>query len=211
MNLSGKRVIVMGLGRFGGGAGAARFCAQRGANVLVTDLAGRDQLAQSLTQLQDLPIEYRLGEHRECDFTTADLIVVNPAINPRNNPYLHAAARARIPTTSEIRLLVAHLPDRRRTIGVTGTAGKSTVVAMIGHILRQAVGPDRVHVGSNIGGSLLDKLPAIQNDHWIVLELSSFMLDSLDQDAWSPGTAVVTNFAPNHLDWHGRVEDYTTA
>ncbi|MEE9211072.1 MAG: UDP-N-acetylmuramoyl-L-alanine--D-glutamate ligase, partial [Phycisphaeraceae bacterium] len=75
----------------------------------------------------------------------------------------------------------------------------------------QAVGPDRVHVGGNIGGSLLDKLHAIQNDHWIVLELSSFMLDSLDQDAWSPGTAVVTNFAPNHLDWHGRIEDYTTA
>jgi len=210
INLTGKRVVIMGLGRFGGGIGAARFCAKRDAKVLVTDIAPRDQLASSLAQLEDLPIEYRLGEHRERDFTHADLIVANPAVKP-NNPYLCAAAEANVPVTSEIRLLIAQLPNRLHTIGITGTAGKSTVTAMIGHILGKALGHNGVHVGGNLGGSLLDKLNGIEPDHWVVLELSSFMLHSLREDEWSPHIAVVTNIMPNHLVWHGLYEHYLAA
>ncbi len=125
----------MGLGRFGGGVGAARFLAQRGAKLLVTDRAKEASLRPSLDQLADLPgIEYCLGEHRESDFTQADLIVASPAVKP-GNAYLDAAQQAGVAITSEIRLLTAHLPNRARTIGITGTAGKSTVTAMIGHAM----------------------------------------------------------------------------
>jgi len=220
MDLSGKRVVVMGLGRFGGGVGAARYLVKQGADVLVTDLADREKLTNSLVELDGLPIEYRLGEHNVSDFTTCDLIVANPAVKP-DNRLLRAANAAGIPITSEIRLLVKALPNRLRTIGVTGTAGKSTVTAMIGHILRKfypqppaqpgdqtTVAPSNVWVGGNLGGSLLDHIDEIRNDDWVVLELSSFMLHGLREDKWSPHIAVVTNISPNHLDWHGSFESY---
>ncbi len=214
------RVVVMGLGRFGGGVGVARYLVKQGADVLVTDLLEADKLADSLAQLDGLPIEYRLGEHNVSDFTTCDMVIANPAIKPGNR-FLRAAQAAGIPITSEIRLLVKALPSRLRTIGVTGTAGKSTVTAMIGHILnlalpqpsatpgdRSTTTRPKVWVGGNLGGSLLDKIDNIGPDDWVVLELSSFMLHGLREDHWSPHIAVVTNISPNHLDWHGSFDAY---
>ncbi len=211
MDLAGKRVVVMGLGRFGGGVGAARYAVRQGADVLVTDTDGADRLDDSLRQLEPLDIETRLGEHREDDFTSADLVIVNPAVDRQDNRFLRAAEAAGVALGSEIQLLTERLPNRRRTIGVTGTSGKSTVTAMIGHVLTAALGPDRVHVGGNIGGSLLERVDRIGRDHWVVLELSSFMLETLDRDGWSPGVAVVTNIAPNHIDRHGSMEHYVSA
>ncbi len=220
MNLADRRVVVMGLGRFGGGVGVTRFLASRGARVLVTDTAPAERLQRSIAQLGDTAVELRLGEHRLEDFATADLIVVNPAVDQRGNPYLAAARQAGVPTTSEIRLLTAHLPNRRNVIGVTGSAGKSTTTAMIGHILRKLIeaptapqasqGP-RVYVGGNLGGSLLPQVDAMTPDDWVVLELSSFMLEDMAPDRWSPGIAVITNLAPNHLDRHGSMEAYRSA
>ena len=199
----------MGLGRFGGGVGVARYLVKQGADVLVTDLLSRDELSVSLAKLDGLPIEYRLGEHNVSDFTTCDLLVANPAVKP-DNRFLRAAQAGGIPITSEIRLLVQALPNRLRTIGVTGTAGKSTTTAMIGHILGKAgnEGGRHVWVGGNIGGSLLESVEEIGSDDWVVLELSSFMLHGLREDNWSPHIAVVTNIDVNHLDWHGTFTAY---
>lgn len=211
MDFLAKRIVIMGLGRFGGGGGAARYLARHGAKVLITDTSTAERLAESITALDGLPIDYRLGKHVEEDFTGADLIIVNPAVRQHDNPFLAAAAAAGVPTTSEIRLLVSQLPDRRRTIGITGTAGKSTVVAMLRHLLRKAPAMPRVHLGGNIGGSLLESLETIRPDDWVVLELSSFMLHGLNADHWSPGVAVVTNCTSNHLDWHRNMANYVAA
>ena len=232
MNLQGKRVTVMGLGRFGGGVGAVRFLHRRGAKLLVTDQADATTLRASLDHLADLrDIAYRLGTHDQRDFEQTDLVCASPAVKP-GNKYLDAAQQAGVPITSEIQLLAAHLPSRAHTIGVTGTAGKSTVTAMIGHMLRKmAEGgsptadrgenandppsaihhPPSVFVGGNLGGSLLPEVDRIGAHDWVVLELSSFMLDRLRADRWSPHVAVITNFQPNHLDWHGSVEHYRAA
>ena len=79
-NLAGKHVTVMGLGRFGGGVGAVRFLASRGARVTVTDLADATTLADSLAQISDLSLErVNLGGHDESDFRNPDLIVASPA------------------------------------------------------------------------------------------------------------------------------------
>lgn len=200
----------MGLGRFGGGVGVSRFLARGGAKILVTDLASPQSLQTSCQQLADLPIDYRLGEHRLEDFRSADLIVVNPAVNPKGNPFLAAADEAGVPTTSEIRLLTARLPRRDRTIGITGTAGKSTVTAMIGHVLKKTLygQTGRVWIGGNIGGSLLETVDQIGPEDWVVLELSSFMLESLRPDRFSPYIAVITNLSANHLDRHHDFETY---
>lgn len=219
---AGLGVTVMGLGRFGGGVGVVRSLAAAGADVLVTDLDAEAKLVEPLHQIADLidsgAVRTRLGEHNVADFTTCDLVVANPAVpRPWENRFLRAAEAAGVKITTEIRLVVEQL-QRKRVIGITGSAGKSTTAAMIHHVL-QEVG-ERAHLGGNIGGSLLPLIAtgSIQRDDWIVLELSSAMLHWLgsrvgfeDAEGWSPGVAVLTNIAENHLDWHGSFEHYRSA
>lgn len=209
-DLAGKRVTVMGLGRFGGGLGVTRWLAAQGATVLVTDLEPADKLQDAVAKLSDLVkagrVTLALGGHSREHFTTCELLIANPAVpRPWENPYLRAATEAGVPITTEIGLLTGRLPERRRVIGVTGSAAKSTTSAMIAHILHALGQP--AHLGGNIGGSLLEALPTIAPDHWVVLELSSAMLHWLGD--FSPGVAVLTNITPNHLDWHGSLEHYT--
>lgn len=207
--LAGKRVTVMGLGRFGGGLGVARWLASQGASVLVTDLQPAEKLREPVEALGDLVragrVTLRLGEHREHDFRACDVVVANPAVpKPWTNPYIAAARDAGVELTTEIGLVVDRLPDRRRVFGVTGSAGKSTTSAMIAHALNSC--GERAHLGGNIGGSLLGSLQSIRATDWVVLELSSAMLHWLED--WSPGTAVATNISPNHIDWHGSFDHY---
>lgn len=205
----GAQVVVMGLGRFGGGLGVTRWLAARGACVLLTDLDPTEKLAEPLGKLHDLieqgRVTLRLGGHDAKDFERCDLVVANPAVpKPWANPYLNAAKARGIEVTTEIGLAIAQLPRRERVIGVTGSAGKSTTTALIHHILT-TLGRACV-IGGNIGGSLLDRAGAIDAQTRVALELSSFMLHWLD--GWSPGVGVVTNVTPNHLDWHETFEHY---
>lgn len=216
-DLVGKRVTVMGLGRFGGGLGATKYLASQGARVLVTDISSADKLAEPLAEIDPLirsgAVSLRLGEHRKEDFTETDLVVANPAVpTPWENTYLLAAENAGVKVTTEIRMLVERLPNRDRTIGVTGSAGKSTTSAMIHHLLT-AFGR-KSHLGGNIGVSLLEELPSIGRNDWVVLELSSFMLYWLGgvgyrgAQGWSPSIGLLTNISGNHLDWHTAIEHY---
>lgn len=207
MDYRGCHATVMGLGAFGGGAAAARFLAERGARVTVTDLRTETELARGIQRLSGLPgIEWRLGRHDERDFRGIDLLVVNPAV-PRNSPYLQIAVDSGVRLTSEMNLFWLH--HRGRRIGVTGTNGKSTTATLIDAMLRAAGIAGRL--GGNIGHSLLPVVDEIEPGEWIVLELSSFQLADLDHLRRSPQIAVVTNFAPNHLDRHSSVEEYRAA
>jgi UDP-N-acetylmuramoylalanine--D-glutamate ligase len=208
-DFAGRRITVMGLGRFGGGLGVTRWLASQGADVLLTDVDSAGNLAGPLSQLRDLidtgAVALRLGEHNVSDFTTCDLVIANPAVpRPWENRFLRAARAAGVPVRTEIGVVIERLPRRARTIGITGSAGKSTTAAMIAHVLREQ--NQQVFLGGNIGGSLLSQLEQMDPESWIVLEFSSAMLHWLDE--WSPHVAVVTGFAPNHLDWHGDLSHY---
>ena len=213
--LAGRRVTVMGLGRFGGGTGVTRWLVEQDASVLVTDVLHEKDLREPLAPLEDFRssgrIELRLGGHDEHDFSSCDLVVANPAVpKPWANPFLVRARAAGIPITTEINLLVERL-DRRQVIGVTGTAGKSTTTAMIQHVLASCCCERKAWLGGNIGGSLLADLDRIAPDDLVVLELSSAMLHWLgagERAGWSPHWALLTNLAPNHLDWHGDFDHY---
>jgi len=207
VDLNGAQVTVMGLGRFGGGVGAVRFLTSRGARVTVTDLLGAEELAEPLSQIADCPVEaYHLGGHVENDFVDTDLVVVNPAIPP-TNPFLARARDNAVPLTSEMSLFWQF--HRGRTLGVTGSNGKSTTTAMTHSILQAARIESRL--GGNIGRSLLPEADQIGPHEWAVLELSSFQLEDLNRLPASPNVAVVTNFTPNHLDWHGCLSEYRRA
>ncbi len=197
----------MGLGRFGGGVAAARFLLQRGAIVTLTDLAKEAELTESLEALAPYaPARMVFGRHEEDDFRQADLIVVNPAVKPEN-PFLKIAQSAGVPLTSEMNLFWQF--HQGRSVAVTGSNGKSTTSAMIYEILRHA--GFRCRLGGNIGKSLLEVVEEIQPKDWTVLELSSFQLWDLNRLHPQPNVAVVTNFTPNHLDWHGSLAHYREA
>jgi UDP-N-acetylmuramoylalanine--D-glutamate ligase len=207
MNYHGQRTTIMGLGHFGGGAAAARWLAQQGAIVTVSDQADETALADVLPSLADVPIAaWRLGGHRKEDFSDADLIVVNPAVRP-NSPWLDVARKTGARLCTELELFLEHCPAH--VIGVTGSNGKSTTAAMIASILR--ADGRRVFLGGNIGGSLLSELPEMRPDDWVVLEISSFQLWHFSPEVKMPHIAVVTNCSPNHLDWHADFADYAAA
>ncbi|MEP0846492.1 MAG: UDP-N-acetylmuramoyl-L-alanine--D-glutamate ligase [Phycisphaerae bacterium] len=203
-----KRVTVMGLGRFAGGVGVTRWLAAQGARLLVTDTKPLAELGDSIAQIADCGAKLRLGGHREQDFVETDLVVVNPAV-PDSSPFLGAARRAGVEVTTEMNLFVERCPAR--TVGVTGSVGKSTVTAMIGHVLERTLADARVWVGGNLGRSLLDALGQIAARDVVVLELSSFQLQRTPLVCWSPQVAVLTGVTPNHLDWHGTFAAYLAA
>lgn len=211
-DVAGKRVLVMGLGSFGGGVGVARWLVEQGAKVTVTDMAPAEKLGESIRALDGLAIEYRLGGHEVGDFTSAELIVVNPAVDRAKNVFVQAAIGAGVALTTEINLFVERCPAL--TIGITGSMGKSTTTALIFAALEAGVvdrEKTRVYLGGNIGKSLLSELPGMREEDVVVLELSSFMLEETPAVGWSPRIAVVTNLEPNHLDRHGTMALYAAA
>ncbi len=212
--LAGQRVLVMGLGRFGGGAGVARFAADAGADVTITDTATEDKLADALRAIEDLVragrIRLHLGGHDERDLDGMHRLIVNPAVQrPWDHPLVSAARSRGVRRTTEIAMLIRRLRDRGvPVVGVTGTVGKSTVAAMIAHALGE-LGVEHA-LGGNIGGSLLTRLDEIRPSTTVVLELSSAMLWWLGEalPGFSPNVAVVTGISPNHIDWHGSIDHY---
>ena len=117
-HFDGKTVLVMGLGRFGGGIDATKFAYNAGAKVIVTDLALAEQLGDSLDNLKDFEgIEFHLGSHDSADFEQADIVIANPAV-PGNNKYLQTARRTGRFVTSQISIFFELCPAK--IIGVTG-------------------------------------------------------------------------------------------
>ena len=201
-----KRITVMGLGSFGGGRGVAEFLCRRGAYVTVTDLKSADQLRESQRTLSHLPIRWVLGEHRDEDFLTADLVVASPAV-PRTSPYLRRCVERGIPLETEMNLFFKYC--RGSICGVTGSNGKTTTASLIAEMARR--GPAKVYVGGNMGRSLLPDVDLIRPEDWVILELSSFQLEDMGPLDRRPDISVVTNLSPNHLDRHGDFVSYVRA
>ncbi len=210
-DFAGRRVTVLGLGRNAGGVAAARYLARLGALVTVTDLQDETLLRDSMQQLSDVDIQrFVLGGHPEAVFRECDVLVVNPAVRPDHSGVLLARGLG-VEITSEIELFCR--ANQATVIGVTGSNGKSTTSALIHHLLQQSWQNEqrRVWLGGNIGISLLDQLDRIAAGDIVVLELSSFQLELLRQRRFRPKIAVITNFSPNHLDWHGTAAAYRRA
>jgi UDP-N-acetylmuramoylalanine--D-glutamate ligase len=220
---AGKTVLVMGLGRFGGGVDAAKFAASAGAKVIVTDLAPEGQLSHSIRQLEEFPdIEFHLGSHDPADFEQADIIIANPAVPP-DNEFLQLARRRNKLVTSQIGIFFQLCPAP--IIGITGANGKSTTTALTAHLLR-VITEDRrqsvlrpppsvlrtVWLSGNIGNEpLLTAIDQIGPNDLVVLELSSFQLEQLAEIRKAPNVSLLTNLTPNHLDRYRTFADYCAA
>ena len=203
--MTNRRAVVMGLGLFDGGVGVARHLVRESYDVTVTDLASAETLAASLERLRDLPIRFVLGRHDESDFHGANVVVANPAV-PLDHELLRIARDSGATITSEIELFCDLC--RAPMLGITGTAGKTTTSRLLTAVLSEA-GCD-VHLGGNVGISLLDRVGDMGADQLVVLELSSFQLERLTTKPRFSG-AIILPITPNHLDRHSDFEEYAGA
>ena len=205
--LSGREVLLLGLGAFGGGAGCARALAKRGAKLTISDLRSEHELADSLATLQGIEFRAAFGGHHEELFRRAEFVVVNPAV-PESSAWLEFARTAGCVLTTEVNLalrLVPHVP----CAAITGTHGKSSTAALLTHMLRLV--PGRTVLGGNLGGSLLEQVEGLTAEDQLVVELSSFQLERLDAPHAWPQLALITCLRPDHLDRHGDMQAYSDA
>lgn len=197
----GGEIAVIGLGK--SGVAVARLLARAGVKVYVSDAASSDVVREGAAAVRAEGAETEVGSHDLERIARASLVVASPGVPP-NAPPLARAREAGIPVVSEIEIALRALPEAK-VIAITGTNGKTTTTALVGHLLR-AIGLDAIDAG-NIGMPLatvaLERRPP---PRWIALELSSFQLH--DTPGIAPIVGILTNLAPDHLDRYATVEEY---
>jgi UDP-N-acetylmuramoylalanine--D-glutamate ligase len=202
MELKGKKVLVVGLGK--SGLAAALFLRRRGAHVTVSDVRSAEALAKDIPALLDEGIMVETGGHGLLTFRRQDLIVVSPGV-PLNTPELAQVKSFGLPVIGELELAARFL--KGKTLAITGSNGKTTTTALVGEILEKAGIPTLV--GGNIGVPVVALIDQSTDETWSVLEVSSFQLESTER--FHPAIAVILNITPDHLDRHGSFENYALA
>jgi UDP-N-acetylmuramoylalanine--D-glutamate ligase len=216
MDLQGKQVVVVGLALTG--VAVAKFCAKRGARVIVTDGKPADKLADQMRMLDGVPVTWQLGGHDLATFTSSDLIVMSPGVPTL--PEMTAARNAGVEVIAEIELAYRFLFPAGRSesaplhdrlgpslIAITGTNGKSTTTALTGKLCEQSGRP--TFCGGNLGNMpLIDAVdhPANTPGGWIVTEVAAFMLENCT--SFRAHAGVLTNVTEDHLDRFGTMERY---
>src|SRR5712691_518544 len=202
MELRGKRVLVVGLGK--SGVASALFLKLRGARVTVSDTKTEDELRAEIPVLLDHGITVETGEHGERTFHGQDLIVVSPGVSVDALPIVQARTSGE-PIIGEIELAAQFLPGR--IVAITGSNGKTTTTTLTGEILTAGGLPTLV--GGNIGTPAISLVERAKPDHIIVLEVSSFQLETIQ--TFRPKMAVILNITPDHLDRHRTFAAYAGA
>jgi UDP-N-acetylmuramoylalanine--D-glutamate ligase len=202
LELKGKKVLVVGLGK--SGLAAAIFLRRQGAHVTVSDIRSAEALAKDIPALLDEGINVEAGGHGLLTFRRQDLIVVSPGV-PLDTPELVQARNLGRPIIGELELAARFL--KGQILAVTGSNGKTTTTSLIGEILEKS--GIRTQVGGNIGVPVVALIEGSTDDTWNVLEVSSFQLETTEQ--FHPRIAVILNITPDHLDRHGTLENYALA
>lgn len=200
LKLSGKRVTVLGAGRTG--RAVARFLAQQKAHLFASDQASL--APETKAEFSSLGIAYEEGGHSE-QVLDADLIILSPGV-PASLPIVLEAKARKIPIIGELELAYRFCKSKS-IIAITGTNGKTMTTHLISQILSKN-GFDVVTAG-NIGTPLIAQLEKINKNTIVVLEASSFQLESIN--SFRPRISVFLNFSQNHLDRHGSLENYFNA
>jgi UDP-N-acetylmuramoylalanine--D-glutamate ligase len=202
MELTGKRVLVVGLGR--SGIASALFLQSRGARVTVSDAKSEDQLREQIPTLLDAGIAVETGAHGERTFRNQDLIIVSPGVPVDAEPLVQARALGQ-PVIGEIELAFQFLNGP--IVAITGSNGKTTTTTLVGEIIA-ACGFNTL-VGGNIGTAAISLTEKATPETAIVLEVSSFQLETIR--SFRPKVAVVLNVTPDHLDRHHTFKAYVDA
>jgi len=198
--IKGKKVGVVGIGV--SNIPLIRFLVQLGAEVSAFDQRTIENLSKEVLEF-GAEIKLYLGKDYLMNLHNLDMVFKTPGMR-FDNPYLQSVKEEGAIITSEMDEFLKYCPGR--TIGVTGSDGKTTTTTIIGEILKKS--GYKVYVGGNIGAPLFSKIEEIREQDMVVLELSSFQLMTMTV---SPEIALITNLTPNHLDIHKDMEEYIDA
>ncbi len=197
-----KNVLVVGMAK--SGVSAAILLKKLGADVIIQDIKERDKLGDEPSMLEALGIELYLGKNPDDILTAFDLIVVSPGV-PSDLPFFQKAKEHDIPVWSEIELgfSLCKCP----VIAITGTNGKTTTTSLVGEIVKSYVSSAQI-VG-NIGIPFTDKVLGLNEESYVVAEISSFQLEHIH--TFKPKISAVLNITPDHLNRHKTLENYIDA
>lgn len=206
MSWNEKRVVIMGAARQG--TALARYLAEKGAQVTITDAQPAEKLTLARESLAGLPIRWALGGHPLELLDETDLLCLSGGV-PLTIPFVKEAIWRGIPLSNDSQVFMEAAPCK--VVGVTGSAGKTTTTTLVGRIALQAERKGfyrKVYIGGNIGLPLISLVDEMTADDLAVAEFSSFQLELMSS---SPQVAAVLNITPNHLDRHGSMQAYMDA
>lgn len=222
-NWIGKRVLILGAARQG--LALARWLSLHGAHVTLSDNRSADDLRIARESLAEFQITWALAGHPLELLDSTDVLCLSGGV-PLTLPIVAEAIRRGIPLSNDSQIFMEVVPCK--TIGITGSAGKTTTTTLVGQMAKLAcqnassqntegrtqkdesafrILPS-AYVGGNIGDPLLNYVDEMKPEDIAILELSSFQLDQM---TISPNVAAILNITPNHLDRHGTMEAYTAA
>jgi UDP-N-acetylmuramoylalanine--D-glutamate ligase len=206
-----KKITIMGLGILGRGLGYTKFLAECGADLIVTDLKNKEQLATSLKALSKFKnIKFIIGEHRLEDFRGRDMIIKAAGV-PLDSVYINEARKNNIPIEMDVSLCAKCAPEVM-VVAVTGTRGKSMTTTLIYEILKknEKFLKRRIYIGGNIRGvATLPLLKKLKAGDVLVCELDSWQLQGFGEDKMSPHISVFTSFMADHMNYYkGSMENY---
>jgi UDP-N-acetylmuramoylalanine--D-glutamate ligase len=212
---TGKRVLILGAARQG--IALARWLSRHGANVTLSDSRTLEALTSAQASLADTNVKWAAGGHPLELLDTTDVLCLSGGV-PLTLPIVQEAFKRNIPVSNDSQIFMEVVPCK--TIGITGSAGKTTTTTLVGEMAKADRGRQTidhkivnrkssiVYVGGNIGDPLINYVDEMQEDDLAILELSSFQLEQMTA---APNIAAVLNVTPNHLDRHGTMEEYTKA
>jgi UDP-N-acetylmuramoylalanine--D-glutamate ligase len=195
-------VLVIGVGR--SGLATAQVLRARGVSVVAYDDKPRDQLGQQIEELARIGVPLIGAAELDNAARAATAAVLSPGV-PFTNPAVLQVQRLDVPVYAEIEVAYKLCPAP--IIAVTGSKGKSTTTALIGHLLRCA--GFGVRVGGNIGDPLIREAVQARSDDWVVAEVSSFQLEGIRE--FAPRVSVLLNVTADHLDRYPSMDEYAEA
>ncbi len=190
MNLKNKKITIIGAVR--SGVGAAKLIKKVGGIPFVSDMADEKHLKEFVDELQEENIKFETGEHTERVYD-CEMMVVSPGV-PNDAPVLINARKNHISLISEVELSYRYC--KGNIIAITGTNGKTTTTSLCGHVFNQC--GSNTFVAGNIGLAFSEIALDVEENEFVVLEVSSFQLDLIDK--FKPKVAIILNITPDHLN-----------
>jgi len=201
-NWKDTRVLVLGAARQG--LALARWLTLHGAKVTLSDMRSAEELRIARESMAEYPIQWALGGHPLGLLDSTDVLCLSGGV-PLTLRIVVEAVKRGIPLSNDTQVFMEVVPCK--TIGITGSAGKTTTTTLVGRMAKIAY-DDKSYVGGNIGDPLINYVDTMKADDVAILEISSFQLEQM---TISPNIAAILNVTPNHLDRHGTMEAYTAA
>ncbi|MBU5438177.1 UDP-N-acetylmuramoyl-L-alanine--D-glutamate ligase [Tissierella sp. MSJ-40] len=202
MYLKDKRVLILGLGI--SGVSTVKALNKLGSKLIISDSKSEEELKDFLTQIKDIDLDKYLNTN-DVPLEGIDLIIKSPGIPPTAN-IIKKAKSKNIEVITDIELAYRVSPTKN-IIAITGTNGKTTTTTLVGKFFNKA--NFNTHVAGNIGVGILWDMVNAKEEDVFVIEVSSFQLDNTIQ--FKPKVSLIINITPDHLNWHGSIENYVDA